>query len=119
MAPQTITKSHYPVEISGWDAQGTFFVDKAILEWGESGAGTMRLRRRMSPGTLVFLRLLTPVRLGKDCPSPHNVEVIEGPDYAGWCKLRLVQSQPRHAMFRSPDDPLEHLIDYLGREGEP
>jgi hypothetical protein len=119
MTLQTTDPTNYPVEISGWDAQGAFFVATASLNWSESGTRIVSLRRRLRPGSLVFLRLLTPAGLGKCCPSPHTVEVIEGPDRAGWSKVRLLSSQPRHAIVKSPEDSLEHLILCVSREVKP
>jgi hypothetical protein len=119
MVSQITERANYPVEISGWDTQGTFFVVTASLDWNHSDTKTISLRGPLRPGSLVFLRLLLPVSQGNDCRNPYTVEVIEGPDRAGWSKLRLVQLQPRRGLIELPDESLEHLIQCVHTEVKP
>lgn len=48
----------YRVEVSGWDALESFFVEKAVLELGEKGDRFVRLRHPVRTGLMVFLRVI-------------------------------------------------------------
>jgi len=84
-----------PIEVSGWDAEKQFFVEKAELDWSETGRKTALLRHRIQHGALVFVRLLVSSGLGKDYPTPHQAVSIESSERAGFSKVRLVEFQPR------------------------
>jgi hypothetical protein len=91
------------VEVSGWDAEGQFFVEIAELDLGDSGATTARLCHRVNSGSLVFVRLLH--GRGHDAqekghPTPNEAHVTEAPDCRGRCRIRLTPCQPRAAVGR-------------------
>ena len=98
------------VEVSGWDEERKFFVEKSDLGWGEAGHRTVLLHCRLHVGSMVFVRLLASTGLGKGYPVAHRAEFIEPCDLEGAFRVRLVESQPRRAEQDVPIDPLEHLI---------
>ena len=96
----TLTES---VEISGWDAEGQFFVEIADLEVSKSGDTIALLCHGVNNGSLVFVRLLhghgqQPREKGD--PSAHETQAIEPPDATGRCRIRLTPCQPRAARRR-------------------
>ena len=50
--------SIYRVEISGWDLNEQFFVERSALQWVEGETRRALLRRKVRPGALLFVRLL-------------------------------------------------------------
>ena len=92
------------VEVSGWDAEGQFFVEIADLDLGESGATTARLCHCVASGSLVFVRLLHGRNQdadGRGYPTPNEAHVTEAPDATGRCRIRLTPCQPRAAERRT------------------
>jgi hypothetical protein len=64
--------SNYRVEVSGWDAAETFFLEKTTLYWNTSGQ-EISLRSRLREGTVVFIRLLQPFETEENFPVPYVV----------------------------------------------
>ncbi|MCL6565940.1 MAG: hypothetical protein K6U09_05905 [Acidobacteriia bacterium] len=60
MSERSPAAASYRVEVSGWDAQDGFFVEKTTLEWDESGEKRVLLRSQVASGAVVFVRLLDP-----------------------------------------------------------
>ena len=82
----------YPVEVSSWDDEKNFFVEKTELRWSELAGKHVLLQRRIPPGTLVFLRLLDPVGLHRSNPVPYRTEQSEDQD-ADHCRIRLLPAK--------------------------
>ena len=97
----TGSKSHttaQSAEVSGWDADGQFFVEIAELDVSDSGSTTARLCHRLNSGSLVFVRLLHGYGDGlheKGYPTAHEAHAAEPPDFSGRCRIRLTPCQPR------------------------
>jgi hypothetical protein len=99
------TETTQPVEISGWDAEGQFFVEIADLELGDTGETTARLCHHVGSGSLLFVRLLfgqaeNPYEKGH--PTANEAQPTGAPDFTGRCCIRLTPCQPRGA--RRPGD---------------
>ena len=108
-ASDLVTQS---VEVSGWDAEGQFFVEIADLDLSDSGVTTARLCHRVNSGSLVFVRLLH--GQGREAgekghPTPHEAQATEAPDFTGRCRIRLSPCQPRSAR-RSGDQTMATRI---------
>src|SRR3954467_1903944 len=80
-----------PVEVSGWNAEGEFFVEIAEMDVHETAGSTVRLYHRVHSGSLIFVRPV--VNLGganqKGHPIPNQVQMSDLPDVTGRSKLRL------------------------------
>jgi hypothetical protein len=88
------------VEISGWDAEGQFFLEIADLDVNDSGDATARLCHRVNSGSLVFVRLLPgdgECASEKSHPVANEAYASEPPDFTGRCRIRLTPCQPRAA----------------------
>jgi hypothetical protein len=86
------------VEVSGWDAEGQFFVEIAGLDLNDSGDPAVRLCHRVHSGSLVFVRLLYGEgqdAYEKGCPTANEAQVAESPDFTGRARVRLIPCQPR------------------------
>lgn len=67
------TRSPYRVEVSGWDANRCFFVEKATLDLDAHGDVVVPLRQVLQAGLLVYLRMTDP-RFGHPTfPVPYRV----------------------------------------------
>jgi hypothetical protein len=58
----------YTVEVSGWDQEENFFVERTKLEWNEPNVKKVMLRNRVRLGSIVFLRLLEPMSPSTNLP---------------------------------------------------
>ena len=50
--------NYYRVEVSGWDTEEKFFVERVDLEWAENEGKRLWLSRRLRKGSIIFVRLL-------------------------------------------------------------
>jgi hypothetical protein len=116
MASQCMPPSNLPVEISGWDDEKHFFVEKSELEWGHAGCRTVLLRCPLHIGSMVFVRSRASSSPRKGYPIAHRAESIEPSPEPGAFRVRLVESEPQRPVIDTPHvdatiDPLEHLMD--------
>jgi len=88
-------EKRYPVEVSGWDADETFFVEKTVLEWKEGGIKTTSLHCAIRVGCVLFIRLLQTTSIGSNFPIPYEAASIAGTGANGSRQISLVQLQPR------------------------
>lgn len=82
------------IEVSGWDVEGSFFVEKTDLLRSQSGQ-QVRLRRFLPAGTIIFVRLLAPQSLNRPLPIAYQIQDIRPFDSNGLCEMRLLQMCPR------------------------
>ncbi len=85
--------SCYPVEASGWDSGHSFFVEKSELQWNEETGKYLTLTHSLSPGSMIFLRLLQPTSPERSLPVAYHVHPIGGTS-EGQQQFRLKQIQP-------------------------
>ena len=90
----------FRVEVSGWDEEELFFVEKCPLAWDEFAGKHISLRHMLPEGAIVFLRVLQSMALQPSPPIAYRVEFI-GCDPEGLHQFRLSSVQPRY----SPDSP--------------
>jgi len=100
-----------PVEVSGWDNRGSFFVEHAILDCTESGGKVLALRRSVSCRSLLFLRTLYSDFVGKSYPEAYRVESIDSTESSGFKYLHLENFLPRRSQGYEPKDSAQHLMN--------
>jgi hypothetical protein len=66
----------YRVEVSGWDQNQAFFVEKSDLEWNEDSGKLVVLRNAVPDRALVFLRLLQSLSADRSHPVPYEAEFV-------------------------------------------
>jgi hypothetical protein len=86
----------YRVEVSGWDEEEIFFVEKSQLAWDEFAGKHVSLRHMLPDGALVFVRVLQPTALRQAPPMAYKVEFI-GCDPEGLHQFRLSSVRPRYS----------------------
>src|SRR5882672_7997304 len=66
----------YRVEVSGWDFEKSYFVEKSDLEWNELTGKDVILNREIPDGSLIFVRLLQPLSQEQSFPIPYVAEFL-------------------------------------------
>jgi len=66
----------YRVEVSGWDKNQAFFVEKSDLEWTEDSGKRIVLRHEVPDRAVVFVRLLRILSTGRTHPVPYEVQFV-------------------------------------------
>ena len=89
------------VEVSGWDEDENFFVEKSELSWDDFAGQHISLKHMLSEGALVFIRTLQPGSLQRSFPIAYEAEFI-GCDARGSHEFRLSAVQPRRGHSRFP-----------------
>ena len=91
------TSQVQPVEVSGWDREGQFFVEIADMGVDESSSSTVRLHHRVTSGSLVFVRMVADVNdvHQKSYPAANEAQQTDLSDFAGKCRIRLTPCRPR------------------------
>jgi len=91
----------YRVEVSGWDEDEMFFVEKSQLAGNDLTGRHIALQHKLAEGTIVFVRLLHSTAYQQTCPAAYQVEFI-GNDGSGCYEFRLHPAQPRYSGMRYP-----------------
>ena len=86
--------SLYRVEVSGWDMDEMFFVEKTEIAWDEEAGKRVKLRRPLRKGSVVFVRLLQTSSVERAYPMAYEVDPLQG-EQKGYCEYRLRQVQRR------------------------
>ena len=95
----------YRVEISGWDTDENFFVEKTTLEWNEESGKKVYLRHPLRANAVVFVRLIDPSASGHTFPIAHQANMVSQPDAQGVCQVSLVPMWPAHSPRNSGTHP--------------
>jgi hypothetical protein len=66
----------YRVEVSGWDKNQAFFVEKSELEWSEESGKRVALSNAVADGAVIFLRLLQTHSADRSHPVPYEAEFV-------------------------------------------
>jgi hypothetical protein len=100
----------YSVEISGWDIERQFFVERTSLAVDQAGTRTTFLRSRLHQHLVVFIRLLSTTFAGKVYPKVYRVDLAELPDRTGFSRIHLTPAEaPRTIEYHATSGPSEHL----------
>ncbi len=84
----------YRVEVSGWDKNQAFFVEKSDLEWTEDSGKRIVLSHEVPDRAVVFVRLLRILSADRSHPVPYEVEFV-GVTSEGHRQFRLCPVSPR------------------------
>ncbi len=86
--------SLYRVEVSGWDKNQMFFVEKSDLEWSEESGKQVRLSHAVPDGAVVFLRLVPCLSTEQSQAVAYETEFVET-TVEGRHEFRLHPVSPR------------------------
>ena len=102
LAAETLLRTDgFRVEVSGWDENKIFFVEKSDLAWDDFAGKHVSLQHMLPDGAMVFLRMLQPPALRETPPVAYQVEFI-GCDPEGHHQFRLKPVHPRYSRESKP-----------------
>jgi hypothetical protein len=84
----------YQVEVSGWDSEQNFFVEKSELEWSENAGKHLKLSHVLRDRALLFVRLINVTSAELSHPVLYQVEPL-GETNNGLHGFRLHPIQPK------------------------
>jgi len=84
------------VEVSGWDEDEIFFVERSELGWDEYAGKHVTLSRMLSEGSIIFVRPIQPTALHRANAIPYEAEFVSCSS-EGNHQFRLNGVQPRHS----------------------
>jgi hypothetical protein len=109
MEPETTEPVIYPIEISGWNVDGEFFVERAELRWNDLGEKRISLRETVRDGAVVFARLMSGNTGSPAVPIPYQAELVPDQRSRGTIEMKLVPCQPRSGEPERAGSPEEQL----------
>lgn len=95
MDPEPTPPAIYPIEISGWNVDGEFFVERAQLGWNDLGEKRVSLRETVRDGSVVFVRLMSPKSESAAVPIAYQAELVADQRSRGAVEMKLVPCRPR------------------------
>jgi hypothetical protein len=101
---QSLTRT-YRVEVSGWDVSHIFFVEKSELSWSEADGKQIALTRALTPGTMIFVRLLQATSADRSVAVPYQAEQLASTLEGIW-QFRIHRAEP-HAVAKEAQQALE------------
>jgi hypothetical protein len=91
----------YRVEVSGWDANERFFVEKSTLIWSESTGKRLALKALVRIGSVLFVRLIRPMGRGSGFPVPYRAVDFGARNHGTQGMVTLEQLQPRSTFAKT------------------
>src|SRR5260370_31892269 len=95
MADADILSGNYRIEVSGWDLNDAFFVEKTELHWTEGGEKKLLLHHALLDGAVIFVRLIAPETSFDSIPLAYQVACVQPMNSNGFCEMRLLRLLPR------------------------
>ena len=83
------------VEISGWDEDEIFFVERSEVDWDEYAGRHVTLTHMLTEGSIIFVRPIQPTAVHRANPIPYEAEFV-GCSPEGHHQFRLNGVQPRY-----------------------
>ncbi len=96
----------YRVEVSGWDLNEQFFVERTALQWGDGDRRTVLVRQRVRQGSLVFVRLLEVPAPSRCFPVAYRARQVVERENGALYELTLSQVWPAADSESSGTTPL-------------
>ena len=94
MASATNQENKYGVEVSGWDSKECFFVERAMLGWGDGSRRYIEMQSHVREGCVVFVRLIQRMTGADNFPVPYRAVRIAGEAQDGKVRVSVEQMRP-------------------------
>lgn len=88
-------------EISGWDTDENFFVEKAVIRGQRDGNNKVGLHASLRVGSLVFVRPPEGASMDRTVPVTYQVSGVNANGNNGAREVRLIRVRPREATTRT------------------
>jgi len=106
------TAPTYSIEVSGWDVEARFFVERAELRWAEDGEKFISLRSIVHDGSLLYLRPISSTGSVGPLLMAYQAELADD-DVTGDTNRYSVHLVP-HRRSGSVNEPGNPLLDSFG-----
>jgi hypothetical protein len=83
----------FPVEVSGWDLNQEFFVERTELEWVEDGEKHIVLRTPIKQSAVLFVRLVQIDQASSRFPVAYQAARVLPRNGPGWFYIELCPLQ--------------------------
>lgn len=90
-----MTANQFRVEVSGWDCNEVFFVEKTLLEWEPDQPREVTLGSALRPGSMVFVRLIQTAAATMPFPIAYQVIDVKDEKASGRSRAKLQQLRSR------------------------
>lgn len=96
-----VATNQFRVEVSGWDCNEVFFVEKTLLDWEPNQPREITLASTLRPGSMVFVRLIQNTAATMPFPIAYQVIDVRDENASGRSRAKLQQLRSR-ADFETP-----------------
>lgn len=96
-----MNSNQFRVEVSGWDCNEVFFVEKTLLEWEPDQPREITLGSSLRPGSMVFVRLMQTAAAAMPFPIAYQVIDVKDEKAGGRSRAKLQQLRSRRD-FEAP-----------------
>jgi hypothetical protein len=93
--PPIPNNTKYRIELSGWDQDEAFFVEKTDLEWNGNERKKVSLRHSLREASVVFVRLLQTSTQSHVCPTAYQVSRFSDSDRSQAYQYILTRLHPQ------------------------
>ena len=99
----------FRVEVSGWDCNEVFFVEKTVLDWEPDQPREVTLGSALRPGSMVFVRLIQNSAATMPFPIAYQVIDVRDENATGRSRAKLQQLRSRRD-FEVPTNMMSKKI---------
>ncbi len=85
----------YRVEVSGWDSEFAFFVERGCIRWDSEGNKYVQISQKLWPGAIVFVRSIRVMNSPASFPATYRVLEVGAADSSGFYIAELSLAGPQ------------------------
>jgi hypothetical protein len=115
------TTPTYSIEVSGWDVEKRFFVERAELRWTQDGEKFVSLRSIVNDGSLLYLRPILSSGIVGPLLMAYQAELMDD-DVSGNTKkfsVHLVPHRRSGSVYSPANRSLDSIGEFLRNEKQP
>ncbi|HET6144128.1 MAG TPA: hypothetical protein VFE02_11525 [Candidatus Acidoferrales bacterium] len=108
----------YRIEVSGWGADNSFFVEQANLVWTARGEKQLRLLHELPAGAVMFVRPITGDASNPSVPVAFRVKTIKRMVVENGYQVELLEMHPRQQSSKIAKESPGRQIASNGQEAK-
>jgi hypothetical protein len=99
------------IEVSGWGADNSFFVERARLVWTADGEKRVQLRHELPQGAVIFARSISIDQSNLSVPVTFKAKSVRPMISENGYQVDLVQMRPRTQLppNEAKESPVKHF----------
>ncbi|MGB6431871.1 MAG: hypothetical protein WBF06_14905 [Candidatus Acidiferrales bacterium] len=116
--PSEATMAKYSVEVSGWDVDAQFFVERTELFWNGDGDKFVSLRSAVRDGSLLSVRPISHLGLSGPLLMAYQAELAVENETCDWkkFKVRLVPYRRTGSTNAPSNRSLDSFVEFTRHE---